>query len=382
MRRIADALIALQQHGSGDYVGWQMWFPCNLPNVVERLQQEASKLEADLEQWKHEIQEQREQFYELNYYTTKQLLLLREELGRLQEPGENVVKPEAMALLHSISRNITDNEVKMCVLNVVTTKDDVREDADDNLESTHESAAPNFTSPSSSSAIVADVHVVKSESSKCSTPQAKQKQDDLSPVQKAILLDIMENFEYDKKLILLAFDHCDNPNDHNTVVTWCIDNGGVYVHSEDEEEEEEEEEVEESHVKGELIEQERTPHDKGNFKEDAAGVVPGSDQLEMETTKEHGTVDIDRVVKDLLKLDYSLKECLQAAQRYPNDSHAAHLYLLQNHGQSDVFGTVDENENDAIAFRQPDVEDHVATFVRYMHTCLVNINHHRGSFSL
>ena len=156
VRRIADALIALQQHGSGDYVGWEMWFPCNLPNVVDRLQQVASKLEADLEQWKHEIQKQREQFYELNYYTTKQLLLLRQELGRLQEPGENVVKPEAMALLQSISRKITDNEVKTCVLSVrMTTREGavVREGAEDNVECIP-SAVRNFTSPS---AILTDV---------------------------------------------------------------------------------------------------------------------------------------------------------------------------------------------------------------------------------
>ena len=255
MRRIADALIALQQHGSVDYVGWEIQFPCNLPNVVDELQHVASKLEADLEQWKHEIQEQRERFYELNYYTAKQLLLLRKELGRLQKSGQNEVKPEAMALLQSISRNVTDNEVKMCVLSVTIRKDDdVSENAKDNVESFRDTAVPNFTSHTSSSAIVTDPHEDKSESSKCSTPQAQRRQDELSPVQEAILFDLMENSAYKEKLILLAFDECESPMDNNTVADWCFHHQDMYVQKEDGEKEEEEEK--EPLDRRELMEQE------------------------------------------------------------------------------------------------------------------------------
>ena len=375
MRRIADALISLQQHGSGDYVGWEMWFPCNLPNVVDRLQQEARQLEADLEQWKHEIQEQRERFYELNYYSTKQLLLLREELGLLGDSGENEVKPEAMALLQSISRNITDTEVKTCMLSVSTRKDDgMCEDAEDNVVSTRESVVPNSTSPSSS-AIVTDVLEVKSESNKCSTSQAQQKQDDLRAVKEAIVLDIENNFGYDKKLIWSAFDHCKNPRDQYAIEAWCSANQDEYPCGDDREEEEEEEErakeeekVEEPLLKGKPIEQEKSPYNKDIFKKDTTGILPGSDQQEMETIEKNVAVDMHHpVVKDLLKLNYSLKECFQAAQRYPNDSHAAHLYLMQNQERSDMFGAVDDSENDVVTSGQPDVEDHVENFVRYMH---------------
>ena len=120
VRRIADALMALQQYGSGDYIGWEMSFPCALPNVVEELQKVASKMEDDLEKWKQEIQEKRDEFYELNYYTTQQLLLLREELGRLKEPGEDQVKPHAMALLQSISREVSADAMKRYVQEVTT----------------------------------------------------------------------------------------------------------------------------------------------------------------------------------------------------------------------------------------------------------------------
>ena len=68
VRRIADALMALQQYGSGDYIGWEMTFPCALSDAVEELKKVASRMENDLDKWKKEIQEKRDEFYELNYY--------------------------------------------------------------------------------------------------------------------------------------------------------------------------------------------------------------------------------------------------------------------------------------------------------------------------
>ena len=191
----------------------------------------------------------------------------------------------------------------------------------------------------------------------------------------------MENFEYDKKLILLAFEQCENPTDLNTVATWCTNNLDIFSYGEygEEKEGDEEEEEEEEEELFELIEQENfwtLDNRDYNFEEDA-GIAPGFNQLEMETTEKHGTVDMNHpVVKDLLQLDFSLKECFEAARWFPNDRHAAFLYLMQHQGQRDMFGAVDGSEKDDVGTsRQPDVEDHVATVgVRYMHagmfTCI------------
>ena len=51
--------MALQQYGSGDYIGWEMTFPCALPNVVKELQKVASKMQFNLDKWKNVIQEKR-----------------------------------------------------------------------------------------------------------------------------------------------------------------------------------------------------------------------------------------------------------------------------------------------------------------------------------
>lgn len=184
----------------------------------------------------------------------------------------------------------------------------------------------------------------------------------------------MENFEYEKKLILLAFERCENPTDLNTVATWCTNNQDMYSYGEEKEGDEEEEKEEELF---ELIEQENfwTLDNRDytcNFEEDA-GIAPGFNQLEMETTEKHGTVDMNHpVVKELLQLNYSLEECFEAARWFPNDSHAALLYLMQHKEQRDMFGAVGGGEKDDVGTsRQPDVEDHVATVgVRYMQACL------------
>lgn len=66
-------------------------------------------MEKELQTWENEVKHNREEFYELNYYTTPQLLSLRSELGKLKSPvyGIREVRPSVLALLHSISPEIS-----------------------------------------------------------------------------------------------------------------------------------------------------------------------------------------------------------------------------------------------------------------------------------
>ena len=346
MRRIADALMALQQHGSGDYIGWEMKCPCNLPNVVDQLQHVASNLEDDLEQWKHEIQEQRDQFYELNYYTTQQLLLLRKELGRLQEPRENTVKPEAMALLLSISRDVSGDVMKEYVLDV-THKEQQKvmalastiAQAEDHVSFTDQPTEQSAQLPEpvdpTISAVVIDL--LESEATKTSTPRAIQKEDDLGIEQKAILANIRNNFGCHKQLILLAFERCENSCDPHAVTAWCMNNQSKYMYDDDDDDDEEEEEEEEE----EPFTETRNNSSKNNYsmKEDTESSIEVEASInepaeEMVTVEERIAVDEHHpVVKELLELDYPLEQCLQAAERYPDDSQAAFEYLNELSGK-------------------------------------------------
>ena len=112
---IAEVLISLQQVGNVKYIGWKMEFYCQ-QNLVENLQESAKKMEKELEEWKKEVRNACNEFYELNYYTTRQLLVLRSELGKLKAlvPAP-YQRAKVMALLQSISCDITSNDVETVV---------------------------------------------------------------------------------------------------------------------------------------------------------------------------------------------------------------------------------------------------------------------------
>ena len=116
---IADILLSLQQAGNVQYLSWRMVIPCTDSEVlVDRLQGVARKMEDDLKQWNEEVKGRRLMFYELNNYTTAQLVKLRKELGKMRaNGGVAVVEPGVMLLLQSIAPDLTPAAVKDSVLN-------------------------------------------------------------------------------------------------------------------------------------------------------------------------------------------------------------------------------------------------------------------------
>ena len=117
MCRIAEVLISLQQVGHVQYIGWRMEFYCG-GYLVEDLKEQAKKMEEELESWNRAVSQARKEFYELNYYTTHQLLVLRRELGELKSPGQALrlsQQAQVMALLETISNQITPAIVEKVV---------------------------------------------------------------------------------------------------------------------------------------------------------------------------------------------------------------------------------------------------------------------------
>ena len=83
--------------------------------MFDRLQQQTKEMEEELRIWEDEVQKARKEYYELNYYTTMQLLTLRKELGKLKTSGQPHVNPHVLTLLQSISTEISPP----CVCKVV-----------------------------------------------------------------------------------------------------------------------------------------------------------------------------------------------------------------------------------------------------------------------
>lgn len=75
---------------------------------ISALQQYIKSLDAHLMAWKETVDTAREKYYELNYFTTLQLLQLRKELGALTHlSATHTVKPHVQMLLKSISPGVT-----------------------------------------------------------------------------------------------------------------------------------------------------------------------------------------------------------------------------------------------------------------------------------
>ena len=98
---LAEKLVLLQQAGNVKYIGFKMRFGCacikptDLEDYIERMQ-------SDLDNWLYHVEKCRKQYYHLNYFTAKQLVLLRKELGSLKANPESSANPQLYCLLQSV----------------------------------------------------------------------------------------------------------------------------------------------------------------------------------------------------------------------------------------------------------------------------------------
>ena len=220
--------------------------------MVDTLQQQAKQMEEELQIWEDEVQQIRKEHYELNYYTTMQLLTLREELGKFkisgQPHGHTQINSQTLALLESISTEVSSH----CVIKVVKSvlADQQNRGASGftaqhhtTVEllpaSTAEPTSQVFPSvqpirPSVTDDILASADVETSASS----PYAKLRlskltQDQLSQKQKEIFDNLM-NCNYSKQLILIALEKFGD--DQHEAETWIVENEDQYRSSDAESE--------------------------------------------------------------------------------------------------------------------------------------------------
>ena len=220
------------------------------------LQVRASALEEDLQTWKCQLALQRDNFYELNYFTTPQLLSLREELGQFKgsKLPARPVKQEVMTLMQSISRELSSDSVKneVQIVNGILAEQQFLQDK----LFTHGKSAQFYSSgydgplrlPSGNSSALsmendpnvftpaADRQSIENEASEPlarpiaavlktpSGPQPKLTDKDLTDKQKAIVYNLKETYGFPTKIIFLAFERCAKPDIQEAVMKWCNEN--------------------------------------------------------------------------------------------------------------------------------------------------------------
>jgi hypothetical protein len=147
--RLADVFIKLHKSGHCNFLKWKKVFRSReasrasslhrdgLPtlsieqetsdsSLLQSLTKEANDMEESLEQWSREVDQHRTRFYQLNYFTAPQLLVLRRELGALLMNHRHQVPNNAFCLLWSAAPGCTNQTLRDTLSAVIASADDSR----------------------------------------------------------------------------------------------------------------------------------------------------------------------------------------------------------------------------------------------------------------
>lgn len=254
--RIAEVLLALRQAGNVAYSGHVVVIDCATyvasnhqqePQLekalakqhVAELNTRAKEMEAALKDWEDEVKESRREFYALNYYTTRQLLLLRKELGFARHNPQKPIDPKVLALLQSISPAVTSENVHSFLTDIEMVKVDLQNASSLVPQEVYEDEMETQLSDSEMPTLEAeepgtfDAYMVAENQSKSpiSTPplssgvvKPQLTEQDLTDVQKQILTNLVEYQGYHRLLVLKAFEECGEAANDYDITDWCAEN--------------------------------------------------------------------------------------------------------------------------------------------------------------
>lgn len=226
-------LITLQQVGNVKYTGWVLLVPCSTKRkVIDDLQKRAKLMEVELFNWRRSVKLTRGNFYELNYFSTLQLLTLRRDLGKIKNPNSPaVITPDVIALLQSISSQITPSVVSKAV----------RQVSSEGLQSLAESNKQPQASPEDvediSDNVMFDIQPSVSQKTAKAKVETSLTESQLTQNQKEILINLVESMDYPKSLVLKAFEELSGKDhDKYDYQRWCNDNMDQFLEDDESEE--------------------------------------------------------------------------------------------------------------------------------------------------
>ena len=202
--------------------------------LVEDLQKQAKGMEEELERWNKELTLARKKFYELNYYTTRQLLVLRSELGRLKTGLQQSSCGQVMALLESISSAINPRALAKVVQEVANRSVEDTEDVSlvptiaptqsQEVESLLVSMPP---TPTVASQFASEAEPIDVAEALPSLPAVGLTEEDLNDKQKAHFTDILNKYGFCEKTALKAIEAVPD-GDWNDIVNCLEENAGEW----------------------------------------------------------------------------------------------------------------------------------------------------------
>ncbi len=243
---IAEGLLHHQQIGNVHYSGWRLLVPCCSrkeadlqefsieaesqheklkedislvrKDMVNRLQELAKEMECQLDVWRESINLARNKYYELNYYTTAQLLNLRRNLGIFKDYNNDLAIPsDVMALLQCIhpqvDRSIVKQSVCISLSKTVNSEVDKSSDAFGMKSEKHNPLT----------------RECRSQHIKIKTPSSKPPIiSSLTESQKATVAHVIKRLHCSQSLVLKAFEALDYEHHQNhDYFKWCSMNADL-----------------------------------------------------------------------------------------------------------------------------------------------------------
>ena len=338
-----------------------------MTTVFDLLKNKAQSMERDLDNWLKQVKDQRDRIYELNYFTTPQILVLREELGSFKscyKEKSMPIKPSVMNLLHSVSGNVTTGCLKKCFDKF-------------SAEQLPISPSASITSPAAIVvSVVSDIPTRKKQEKKPKVPIRKVSIDtrhsathpkftknDLTQTQLSHLYNLI-SAGYNRSLILLAFERCAATSSMlEDVSEWCTEHESEFEFSDDEGDDSncDSESDNDSNVsEGNTIEMEHTEEEETKATRLNELAISNIETIntDSETHVQSHDNEFDDLfevikrtpldenhpsVKSLNALGFEIDSCIQAVEKFPNNPSSAMDY---------IYALDEENVPDATAGKQ------------------------------
>lgn len=209
--------------------------------LIAKLNDCAKEMEYTLLEWENEVNKSRSRYYELNYYTTRQMLRLRKELGlMISSKDRNYMRhldPEVLVLLQSISYAVTEESVHTLVAQCKTPKQTVDKVVESDEVDEREPLKGNstlfseltFSDTVENGTAESPVTVTNATLEASEDMKMHLTLEELSDDQKKILDDLVEYQGYPELLVLKAFKKCNEKANSYDIHTWCAENEDLYA---------------------------------------------------------------------------------------------------------------------------------------------------------
>lgn len=186
-------------------------------------------MERELVNWKETVNCARQEFYELNYYTTVQLVTLRRELSMKKTASD--VATKVLMLLQSISSQITSGIVREVVSSVVTSIASSLLRLEYTMQS-DQSEVVQLEGENVAAIPIEDSYIVLRPKSFPDMP--KLRDSELTDDQRVILEYVTRTLDCSKLLVLKAFEECHkNDMDKFDYQSWCAEHLEAFEFEED-----------------------------------------------------------------------------------------------------------------------------------------------------